>query len=314
MTDAARAAHATGGLATPAGALLECVPNVSEGRDGAVIETLAHAVRDAGAQLLDVHRDGDHHRSVFTFLGETKAVEDGALALARAAVRLVDLTRHRGVHPRVGAVDVVPFVPLRGASMTDAVAAARRTGRIFAAECSVPVFFYGEAAVAPERRELPALRRGGLEGLAARLADPAWRPDEGPSTPHPTAGASLFGARSVLIAFNAVLDTPSRATAELLARAMRESSGGLPAVRALGLRLARAGRTQVSMNLLNYRRTPPVVVARRVEDAARARGVRVVEYELVGCAPADAFAGWPVDLAPIGALGPGQLLDASLFA
>jgi glutamate formiminotransferase / 5-formyltetrahydrofolate cyclo-ligase len=211
-------------------------------------------------------------------------------------------------------VDVVPFVPLRGASMRDAVAAARRTGRLFATECAVPVFFYGAAAVAPERRELPALRRGGLERLTVRLADPAWRPDEGPSTPHPTAGAALFGARSVLIAFNAVLDTSSRETAEVLARTMRESSGRLPAVRALGLLLARAGRTQVSMNLLDYRRTPPVVVARRLEEAARARGVRVAEYELVGCAPADAFANWPADLAPMGALGPGQLLAASLFA
>ena len=305
MTAAGRAREAV---------LVECVPNVSEGRDDAVIETLAQAVRDAGAELIDIHRDADHHRSVFTFLGESKAVEDGALALARAAVRLVDLTRHRGVHPRVGAVDVVPFVPLRGASMSDAVAAARRTGRIFATECGVPVFFYGEAATESHRRELPALRRGGVDGLATRLADPAWHPDEGPRRLHPTAGAALFGARRVLIAFNAMLHTPSREMADALAGEIRESSGGLPAVRALGVVLDRRGLAQVSMNLLDHRRTSPATVARRLEEAARARGVRVIDYELVGCAPADAFADWPGDLAPVAALSSTQLLDASLFA
>jgi len=302
--------------ATPHGAdatLLECVPNVSEGCDAGVIDALAGAVRDAGARLVDVHRDGDHHRSVFTFLGGAKVVEDGALALARAAVRLVDLRRHRGVHPRVGAVDVVPFVPLRGSTMPDAVAAARRTGRAFAAECGVPVFFYGDAATTPERRELPALRRGGLDGLAARLLEPAWRPDAGPATLHPTAGAALFGARAVLIAFNAVLDTSSRETAMSIAHAIRESSGGLPAVRALGLALARRARAQVSMNLLDHRRTPPVVVARRVEAEARERGARVLEYELVGCAPADVFAHWPSDVAPLAGLSRSQLLDPALF-
>jgi glutamate formiminotransferase len=293
--------------------LLECVPNVSEGRDVAVIEALGQAVRDAGARLVDVHRDADHHRSVFTFLGEPKAVEDAALALARAAVRLVDLTRHRGVHPRVGSLDVVPFVPLRGASMNDAVTAARRMGRAFAAECAVPVFFYGEAATAPDRRELPAVRRGAIDGLAARLVDPRWRPDEGPATLHRTAGAALVGARGPLIAFNAVLDTPSEAIAGAIARAIRESSGGLPAVRALGVVLARRSLAQVSTNLLDHRRTAPATVARRIEDEARARGARVIDYELVGCAPADALTDWPRDLAPIAGLSPTQLLDPRLF-
>jgi glutamate formiminotransferase len=299
---------------TAASALIECVPNVSEGRDDAVIAALGEAVRGAGARLVDVHRDGDHHRSVFTFLGEAAAVEGGALALGRAAVQLVDLTRHQGVHPRVGALDVMPFVPLRGASMGDAVAAARRVGRAFAADCAVPVFFYGEAATAPARRELPDLRRGGVDGLGARLADPRWWPDEGPARLHPTAGAALIGARRPLIAFNAVLDTPSGDVARAVARAIRESSGGLPAVRALGVVLARRSRAQVSMNLLDYRRTSPVTVARRLEDEARARGARVIDYELVGCAPAEALADWPHDLAPIAGLVAGQLLDPRLFA
>jgi glutamate formiminotransferase len=293
---------------------LECVPNVSEGRDDALIDAIGRAVADAGARLVDVHRDADHHRSVFTFLGASRGVEDGALALARAAVRFVDLTKHRGVHPRVGAVDVIPFVPVRESSMADAVGAAHRVGRAFATECGVPVFFYGEAATSPERRELPVLRRGGFEQLASRLADPRWRPDAGPAAPHPTAGATLVGARRVLIAFNAVLDTPSAAVARAIARAIRESSGGLPAVRAMGVVLAHRGRAQVSMNLLDYRRTPVVVAARRLEAEARARGARVTDYELVGCAPADALADWPGELAPIVGLKSPRLLDPALFS
>jgi glutamate formiminotransferase len=294
-------------------AWLECVPNVSEGRDAAIIDALGRAVEGAGARLVDVHSDPDHHRSVFTFLGSRERVEDGALALGRAAVALVDLTRHRGVHPRVGAVDVVPFVPLRGSSMADAVTAARRVARAFAAECGVPVFLYGEAATRPERRELPALRRGGLERLAARLADPEWRPDEGPGAPHPTAGVTAVGARRPLIAFNAVLDTASVDVAGRIARALRESSGGLPAVRALGVPLASRDRAQVSMNLLDYQRTPVARVARRLEEEARALGARVLEYELVGCAPADALADWPRELAPLAGVKSSQLLDPTLF-
>jgi glutamate formiminotransferase len=290
------------------------VPNVSEGRDTTVIETLGRAVQATAARLLDVHRDSDHHRSVFTFLGPMAAVEAGAVALTRAAVRLVDLTRHRGVHPRVGAVDVIPFVPLRGASMADAVAAAHRVGRTVAAECGLPVFFYGEASRGALPRELPALRRGGLEGLAGRLSDPAWRPDEGPALPHPTAGVTAIGARGPLIAFNAVLDTAEVEAAHAIARALRESSGGLPAVRAIGVMLESRRAAQVSMNLLDYRRTAARLVARRLEDEAQRHGARIVEYELVGCAPADALSDWPHDLAAIAGLKASQLLDPALFA
>jgi len=292
---------------------MECVPNVSEGRDAGVIEALGHAIETTGARLVDVHRDTDHHRSVFTFLGPTKTVEDGARALARAALSLVDLTRHRGVHPRLGAVDVIPFVPLRGTPMIDAVTAAHHLGRAVAGELDVPVFFYGEACADPRRRELPALRRGGLEGLTARMADPAWRPDEGPVTPHPTAGVMVIGARAPLIAFNAVLDTLSLEIARDVARALRASSGGLQAVRALGLALESRRRAQVSMNLLDYRCTTVTVVARRLEEEARRRGARVTEYELVGCAPADALDPWPGDLAPIAGLKSSQLLDPAFF-
>jgi glutamate formiminotransferase len=297
----------------PPPALLECVPNVSEGRDPGVIRALAEAIRAGGADLLDVHRDDDHHRSVFTFLGPVEAIERAALGLGRAAVDLVDLRRHGGVHPRVGALDVMPFVPLRGSSMAHAVAAAHRVGRSLARECSVPVFFYGAAATRPERRALPALRRGGFEGLAGRLARPEDRPDAGPAAPHPTAGACLVGARRLLIAFNAVLDGAGVEVARSIALAIRESSGGLAAVQAMGVWLASRGLAQVSMNLLDHRRTPLREVAERLAVEARRRGAAVLEHELVGCAPADAVAGWPAHLAPLGALGPRQLLDPALL-
>jgi glutamate formiminotransferase len=285
------------------------VPNVSEGRDAGVIRRLADAIAGAGAELVDVHRDVDHHRSVFTCLGPPDALEAAMLPLGRVAVATIDLRAHAGAHPRVGALDVVPFVPLRGSSMADAVAAARRLGAALGGELGLPVFFYGAAATREDRRELPALRRGGLEGLAARLARVEGRPDAGPAALHPTAGATLVGARGPLIAFNAMLEAAGVEVARQIARAIRESSGGLPAVRALGIWLASRGRAQVSMNLLDYRRTPPALVAERIEELAR-----VSAYELVGCAPADALAGWPARLAPVAGLRPSQLLDPTLFA
>ena len=294
--------------------LLECVPNVSEGRDAAVIRRLADAAAGGGARLIDVHSDVDHHRSVFTIIGRGDDVERSVLALARAAVELVDLTKHRGAHPRIGAIDVIPFVPLRGASMRDAVAAAHRLGLVFASEADVPVFFYGEAAPRRDRCELPVVRKGGFERLAERLCAPGWRPDAGPAVPHPTAGATVVGARAPLVAFNAVLDNGDVAAANAISRAIRESSGGLPAVRAMGVLLASRGLAQVSMNLLDYRRTSPRTVSERIEAEARRLGRAVREYELVGCAPEEAFAGWPDALAPVAGLKPSQLLDTALFA
>ena len=294
------------------GALLECVPNVSEGRDHGLIRALGDAVEAAGAQLLDVHADVDHHRSVFTILGAPDTVERATLALGRLAVERVDLRRHQGVHPRVGALDVAPFIPLRGTTMDDAVKSARRFGRAFSEATGVPVFFYAEAAERPGRTELPVIRWGGFEGLAARLTDPQWRPDCGGTSPHPSAGVSVVGARGPLIAFNAMLDTADVAVAKEIAKSVRESTpGGLPALRALGVSLASRGIAQVAMNLLDYRETPPVAVAARVEREAHARGVTVGEWELVGCAPADAFDGWrEAGHPPIDREG---LLDPALF-
>jgi glutamate formiminotransferase / 5-formyltetrahydrofolate cyclo-ligase len=293
--------------------LIECVPNVSEGRDPIVIRHLADSVKRGGAHLVDVHSDVDHHRSVFTFMGSAEVVERSLLELAREAVRLIDLRGHRGVHPRVGAIDVIPFVPLCGATMRDAIAAAHAVGLAFAAECDVPVFFYGAAAARRDRRELPTIRRGGFERLAERLCAPGWRPDAGPSAPHPTAGVSVIGARGPLVAFNALLDTDNANIAGAIARTIRESSGGLPSVQAMGVFLASRGAGQVSMNLLDYRVTPPQEVAERIEAEAGSYGTSVREYELVGCAPLRVFEAWPAGLARIANLKPAQLLESSLF-
>ena len=283
---------------------------MSEGRDAERIAALAAAIRATGADLLDVHADVDHHRSVFTFVGPADVVEAAALALGRHVVGHVDLRSHRGVHPRLGALDLVPFVPLRGATMADAVRAAHRTGHAFARELSLPVYFYGDAALSADRRELPALRRGEFEGLVARMAAPGGTPDVGPARPHSTAGAAVIGARDLLIAFNADLDTGDPSVARDIARAIRESSGGLPAVRALGVALASRGKVQVSMNLLHYRRTSPRDVMVAVDAEAARRGVAVLDYELVGCAPFDAFRG--VDRTRV-RMRDGQLLSPALM-
>jgi glutamate formiminotransferase len=269
--------------------LLECVPNVSEGRRPEIVARLAAAASSApGVRLLDVSSDADHNRTVFTLAGEPQALIAGLLALYETALAHLDLRSHQGVHPRLGAVDVVPFVPLDGATMADAVAAARRLALEVARRFDLPVFLYEEAAVLPARRSLAAIRRGGFEGLPARLADPAWRPDHGPVRVHPTAGATVIGARFFLIACNVLLDTADLALARAIAAAVRESGGGLPAVRALGFYLPSRGAAQVSMNLVDFRRTSLRTAFDRVRTESAARGVRVLTGELIGLLPRQA--------------------------
>lgn len=274
------------------GGLVECVPNVSEGRDRAAVDALAAAIRSApGVTLMNVHTDPDHHRSVFSFLGPPAAVDAAALALTARVVELIDMRLHRGIHPRVGALDVLPFVPLRECSMDDAVALARRVGRTLGERHALPVYYYGAAATRPGRETPRPLRRGEYEGLAARLATPEGTPDDGPARFDARSGAVLVGAREILVAFNVWLGTEDVNAARSIARAVRESSGGLEAVQAMGVLLASRRIAQVSMNLRDYRRTPiPVVFDRVVEEALR-RGIAVSRSELVGLAPRAAFAG-----------------------
>ena len=276
-------------VATP---VLECVPNVSEGRTPSVIDRLARAVtKVAGVRLASVHIDPDHHRSVFTFLGAPEPVQAAALSLARAVFETVDMQSHHGIHPRLGALDVLPFVPLRDLTMADAVTVARSVAARLATDHALPVYLYGAAATAPGRRSLLAVRAGQYEGLPTRLADPSWRPDFGPARFDPRRGAVLVGARDVLVAFNVWLDTDDASAARAIARAVRESSGGLPALQAMGGRLERRGIAQVAMNLLDYRVTSLPRAFDAVRSEAARRGVGVRRGELVGLAPRAAFAG-----------------------
>jgi len=268
------------------------VPNVSEGRDPRAIEAIAQTVRAVpGARLADVHADPDHNRSVFTFLGPPRAVEEAALALAAAVFARVDMREHRGIHPRIGALDVLPFIPLRDVSMDEAIALARRVGERLGLEHGVPVYFYGAAATRPERRAVRDIRRGEYEGLAARLADPVWCPDCGPTLFQPRGGAVAVGARDILVAFNVWLDTRDLGAARAIASAVRESSGGLSFVQALGLPLERRGLVQVSMNLLDHRRTGIGRAYDAVAAEAARRGIPIKRAELVGLAPRAAFEG-----------------------
>lgn len=272
--------------------LLECVPNVSEGRDPRVIQAIAEAVRAVPeARLADVHSDPDHHRAVFSVLGPPPAVERAALALAEAVFARVDMREHRGMHPRLGALDVLPFVPLRDLTMDEAVAIARRVGEAVAAAYALPVYFYGAAAARRERRLARDIRRGEYEGLAARLAEPVWVPDAGPAAFVARLGAVMVGARDVLVAYNVWLDSQDLDAARAIARAVRESSGGLPAVQALGVPLARRGLVQVSMNLLDYRRTGIARAYDAVAAEARRRGIGIKRAELVGLTPRAALEG-----------------------
>lgn len=265
---------------------------MSEGRRPEVVARLASAAASGpGVRLLDVSSDPDHNRTVLTLAGESQGLHESLLALYAAALSEIDLTRHQGVHPRVGAVDVVPFVPLGDTPMEVAVAAAERLASEVARRFGLPVYLYERAAGRPERRALADIRRGGFEGFPAKIADPAWEPDHGPARVHPTAGVTVIGARFFLIAFNAVLETADVAVARTIARKVRESGGGLAAVRALGVYLASRGRAQVSMNLVDYRRTPVLAALDRVRREAEALGTRVLETEVIGLVPEEAALG-----------------------
>ena len=278
-----------GGAASPP--LAECVINVSEGRDPALLRELARSIEETpGAALLDRDADVDHHRTVFTLAGSLRSLEQAATSLCRRAVDLLDLSRHEGVHPRIGAVDVIPFVPIRGVSMSDCIRSARRLGKALAEEIRLPVYLYEQAATRPERRSLAELRRGGPEALRRRMAqDPAWAPDFGPARPHPKAGVSCVGARDYLIAYNMFLEDSDLTAARKVAGRIRERDGGLPGVKALGFWIASRKQAQVSTNLTDYRRTSLVRLFETADRHARELGASVCSSEIVGLAPGDAL-------------------------
>jgi len=268
--------------------LVECVPNVSEGRRGDVVDRMADAIRSSeGVRLLDQTSDVDHNRSVFTYAGEPEPVLAATHALVDVVYREVDMRTHKGEHPRLGAVDVVPFVPLAGVTMDECIALAHRFGSEVAQRHSVPVFYYAKAATRPERVRLPDIRKPEYEGLAG-LLETTHVPDVGPRRLHDTAGAIVVGARPFLIAFNIELDTTELKLAQQIAKEIRESSGGLPAIQAKGFMLTDPPRAQVSMNVLDFTVTSLSRVWREVESRARAAGVNVLRGELIGLIPLDA--------------------------
>jgi glutamate formiminotransferase/formiminotetrahydrofolate cyclodeaminase len=266
--------------------LIECVPNFSEGRDLSVIEAIrARIAAVSGASVLHVTSDAWHNRSVITFVAPADAMADAAVAAIRAARDHIDLTRHAGVHPRIGAADVVPFIPLDGATMDDCIEVAREVGRRVGDDLGIPVYLYERAATRDSRRNLADVRRGGFETLRDVIgSDPDRAPDFGPSRVHPTAGAVAIGARPFLVAFNAYIGNATKVgVAKAIAKSVRESGGGLPAVKALGLEVD--GQAQVSMNLVDIDRTSLSTAYSAVEREARARGADVTWSEIIGLVP-----------------------------
>ncbi|MBI3808086.1 MAG: glutamate formimidoyltransferase [Nitrospirae bacterium] len=267
--------------------IVECVPNFSEGRNQTTVRALVQAVESVpGVWLLDHTMDRDHHRSVLSFAGEPDAVVEAAFRAIRVATDLIDLRKHKGAHPRVGATDVVPFVPFRGATMQDCIHLAKRLGQRIGTELEIPVFLYEQAALHRDHAPLESVRQGGLQGLAFRMAsDPDWTPDFGPSRLHKTAGALVIGARPPLIAFNVNLRSTDLALARSIAKDIRQSNGGLPHLKAIGVELASRQMVQVAMNLTDYLITPLHVAFEAVRARAAEKGVAVAGSEVIGLVP-----------------------------
>ena len=270
---------------------LMCVPNISEGTDLKTVEKVVDAVRSVpGVALLDYSSDADHNRSVISYIGEPQAVVEATKKLARAAVSLIDMAKHKGSHPRQGAVDVVPLIPIREIGEEEAVGIARDFGRWVADELQVPVYFYEDAATSPGRRSLVKVRKGQYEALAEKIVQPEWKPDEGPAEFNPKSGTMQIASRFPLVALNINLATDDLSIADSIAKSIRFIGGGFRYVRAMGLALKDEGLVQVSMNLTHYEKTPIPMVAEAVKREAARYGVNVVGTELVGPLPMGAMA------------------------
>jgi glutamate formiminotransferase len=270
--------------------IMECVPNFSEGRDLGKIEQIAGAFRaKEGVKLLDYSNDVDHNRMVVTAAGEPKALKAAVLEAIGTAIGLIDLNRHSGQHPRIGAVDVVPFIPIRGCTMEEAVALSKEVGKQAGEQYELPVFLYENSASALHRENLANVRRGEFEGLDEKLRSPEWTPDFGPGKKHPTAGGVAIGARRPLIAYNVNLDTDNLSVANSIAGKIRFSGGGLRYCKAMGVALQTRGIVQVSMNMTDYSRTALYQAYELVRIEARRYGVSVTGSEIIGLVPVEAL-------------------------
>jgi glutamate formiminotransferase len=269
--------------------ILQCVPNFSEGRDPSFLKELELVLEQFPVKVLDLSMDKDHNRADCTFLGAPDAVVACAMAVTSRAVELIDMRQHKGGHPRMGAVDVVPFIPIRGLTMAETVEIARRFGNAFAEKHGIPVFFYEEACTSEARRNLVDIRRGEYEGMPEKLQDPDWKVDAGPQVLNERSGVTAVGARMPLIAFNVNLETDDLEVAKKIANAVRHIGGGLRYVKAMGLSLEDEGVVQVSMNLVNYEKTPIHRAVELIRVEAARYGVSVKECELVGMVPIEAL-------------------------
>ena len=270
--------------------LVECVPNFSEGRRKEVIDAIVDATRVADVKILDIESDANHNRSVLTFVGEPAAVKDAALAMSEKAIQLIDLNKHKGEHPRMGAVDVVPFIPISNVTMEECVQLAKDFANAYASRFNVPVYLYEAAATRPERRNLADVRKGEFEGLREQIGrDLGKKPDYGPEAIHPTAGATAIGARQILIAYNVNLATTRLDVAKRIAKQVRGRDGGLTAVKALGFELKDRGLVQVSMNMVDYKQSQLFKAFELIRTLAEGEGVEIAESEVVGLVPTEAL-------------------------
>jgi glutamate formiminotransferase len=270
--------------------IMECVPNFSEGRDAQKIERIAAPFRGKkNVRLLDVQSDEDHHRMVVTVVGEPEALKAAVAEAVAEAVACIDMTVHKGQHPRMGAVDVIPFIPVKNMEMEEAVRHAREVAEVISEKHALPVFLYEAAAACPERVNLAAIRKGEFEGLPEKLKQPEWRPDYGLSSPHPTAGATVVGARMPLVAFNVNLDTNRIEIADDIARKVRHISGGLRYCKGIGIELKERKQVQVSMNMTHYQKTALYTVFELIRSEARRYGVNIAGSEIIGLVPMEAL-------------------------
>jgi glutamate formiminotransferase len=294
--------------------ILECVPNFSEGRDPERIEAIVQPFRGKeGLKLLDYQRDEDHNRLVVTLVGEPEALKTAVLEAMAAAVASIDLREHHGQHPRMGAVDVVPFIPIRGVSMDEAVELSRKVAAAAAETLNLPIFLYEESASAPHRRNLAEIRKGQFEGMPTKLRQPEWRPDFGPAEVHPSAGVTAVGARMPLVAYNVNLGTSNIKIAEDVARKLRHLSGGLRYCKAMGVELKERGIVQVSMNLTDYTRTALYRAFELVRIEARRWGVPVVGSEIVGLVPMAALVDTAAYYLQLENFTPEQVLESRIY-